>query len=126
MPAARYQVPYWAQVKVHVDYHLLTELAEMFPQVTRHFTDRWSMVADRDRGRGCDTEPGRAGRSRCGVAGDWQRVGAVPAHRPGRSRNNGGVRVVRGSAGCRPVAGHAAVLRHGPAAVVQVPLGGRG
>ena len=27
-PAGRYQVPYWAQVKVHVDYHLLTELEE--------------------------------------------------------------------------------------------------
>ena len=36
-PADRYQVPYWAQVKVHVDYHLLTELAEIFPQVTQPY-----------------------------------------------------------------------------------------
>jgi hypothetical protein len=122
----RYQVPYWAEVKVHVDYHLLTELAKMFPQVTHCFTDRCAMVADRDRGRGCDTGPSRAGRARCGIAaGNWQRVGAVPAHRPGRSRSSGGVGVVRGSAGCRPVGGHAAVLRHGPAAVVPVPLGSR-
>ena len=126
-PAQRYQVPYWAQVKVHVDYHLLTELEKMFPQVTWRFADRCAMVAVRDRGRGCDTGPGRAGRARCGIAaGDRQRVGAVPAHRPGRGRGDGGVGVVRGSAGRRPVGGHAAVLRHGPAAVVPVPVGGRG
>ena len=125
-PANRYQVPYWAQVKVHVDYHLLTEPAKMFPQVTHCFADRCAMVAVRDRGRGCDTGPGRAGRARCGIAaGDWQRAGAVPAHRPGRGRGDGGVGVVRGSAGRRPVCSHAAVVRHGPAAVVPVPVDGR-
>ena len=125
-PAERYRVPYWAEVKVHVDYHLLTELAEIFPQVTYLIVDRRAMVADRDRGRGCDAGPGRAGRARCGIAaGDRQRVGAVPARRPGRGRGDGGVGVVRGSAGRRPVGGHAAVVRHGPAAVVPVPVGGR-
>ena len=125
-PAERYQVPYWAEVKVHVDYHLLTELEKMFPQFTRYFSDWCAMVADRDRGRGCDTGPGRAGSARCGIAaGDRQRAGAVPARRPGRGRGDGGLRVVRGSAGRRPVGGHAAVIRHGPAAVVPVPLGGR-
>ena len=125
-PADRYQVPYWAEVKVHVDYHLLTELEKMFPQFTWHFSDWCAMVADRDRGRGCDTGPGRAGSARCGIAaGDRQRVGAVPARRPGRGRGDGGVRVVRGPAGRRPVGGHAAVIRHGPAAVVPVPVGSR-
>ena len=100
-PAQRYQVPYWAQVKVHVDYHLLTELAKMFPQVTRHIADRCAMVADRDRRRGCDTGPGRAGSACCGIAaGDRQHAGTVPAHRPGRRRGDGGVRMVRGPAGC--------------------------
>ncbi|MFI5064876.1 MAG: IS21 family transposase [Streptosporangiales bacterium] len=127
VPEQPYRVPAWSEAKVQRDFHLLTELAKMFPQVTRHFADRCAMVAVRDRGRGCDAGPGRAGRARCGVAaGDRQRVGAVPAHRPGRGRSNGGVGVVRGSAGRRPVAGHAAVLRHGPAAVVPVPLGGPG
>jgi transposase len=126
-PAEPYRVPAWSEAKVQRDFHLLTELAKMFPQVTDCFTDRCAMVAVRDRGRECDTGPGRAGRARCGLAaGDWQRVGAVPAHRPGRSRSSGGVGVVRGSAGCRPVGGHAAVLRHGPAEVVPVPVGGRG
>jgi len=125
-PADRYQVPYWAQVKVHVDYHLLTELEKMFPQVTWHFAGRCAMVPDRDRGRGCDTGPGRAGSARCGIAdGDRQRDGAVPARRPGRDRGDGGGRVVRGPAGRRPVGGHAALIRHGPAAVVPVPVGGR-
>jgi transposase len=127
LPAGPFVLATWATAKIGPDIHLLTELAKMFPQVTRRFADRCAMVAVRDRGRGCDTGPGRAGRARCGIAaGDWQRAGAVPAHRPGRSRSNGGIGVVRGSAGCRPVAGHAAVLRHGPAAVVPVPLGGRG
>jgi hypothetical protein len=125
-PADRYQVPYWAQVKVHVDYHLLTELAKMFSQVTHSFTDRCAMVADRDRGRGCDGGPGRADSARRGIAdGDREPAGAVPAHRPGRGRGDRGGRVVRGSAGRRPVSGHAAVLRNGPAAVVPVSLGGR-
>ena len=125
-PAERYQVPYWAQVKVHVDYHLLTELEKMFPQVTWHFAGRCAMVPDRDRGRGCDTGPGQAGSARCGIAdGDRQRDGAVPARRPGRDRGDGGGRVVRGPAGRRPVGGHAALIRHGPAAVVPVPVGSR-
>ena len=125
-PAERYQVPYWAEVKVHVDYHLLTELEKMFPQVTWRFAGRCAMVPDRDRGRGCDTGPGRAGSARCGIAdGDRQRDGAVPARRPGRDRGDGGGRVVRGPAGRRPVGGHAALIRHGPAAVVPVPVGSR-
>ena len=125
-PEQPYRVPAWSEAKVQRDFHLLTELAKMFPQVTCRFTDRCAMVAVRDRGRGCDTGPGRAGRVRCGIAaGDRQRAGAIPAHRPGRDRGDGGVGVVRGSAGCRPVGGHAAVVRHGPAAVVPVPMGGR-
>jgi len=127
LPPSPFVLAEWSRCKVGPDIHLLTELAKMFPQLTHCFTDRCAMVAVRDRGRGCDTGPGRAGRARCGLAaGDWQRAGAVPAHRPGRSRSSGGVGVVRGSAGCRPVGGHAAVLRHGPAAVVPVPVGGRG
>ena len=127
LPAGPFVLATWATARIGPDIHLLTELAKIFPQVTRYIADRCAMVAVRDRGRGCKAGPGRAGRARCGVAaGDWQRVGAVPAHRPGRCRGGGGVGVVRGSAGCRPVAGHAAVLRHGPAAVVPVPVGGRG
>ena len=126
-PDEPYRVPAWSEAKVQRDFHLLTELAKIFPQLTHCFPDWCAMVADRDRGRGCDTGPGRAGRARRGVAGgDRQRVGAVPAHRPGRGRGDGGVGVVRGSAGRRPVGGHAAVVRHGPAAVVSVPMGGRG
>ena len=126
VPAEPYRVPAWGEAKVARDFHLLTELAKMFPQVTQGFAGRCVMVADRDRGRECDTGPGRAGRARCGIAaGDRQRVGAVPTHRPGRGRGDGGVGVVRGSAGRRPVGGHAAVVRHGPAAVVPVPVGGR-
>ena len=125
-PADRYQVPYWADVKVHVDYHLLTALAGMFSQVTRCLPDRRAMVAHHDRGRGRDTGPGRADSARCGIAhGDREHAGAVPARGPRRCRGDGGVGVVRGPSGCRPVAGHAAVLRHGPAAVVPVPLGCR-
>jgi transposase len=124
-PVFPYDLPVYASPKVHRDHHLLTELAKMFPQVTHCLADRCAMVAVRDRGWGCDTGPGRAGRACCGVAaGDWQRVGAVPARRPGRCRGGGNVGVVRGSAGCRSVGGHAAVLRHGPAAVVSVPVGG--
>lgn len=125
-PEQPYRVPAWSEAKVQRDFHLLTELERMFPQFTWHFSDLCAMVADRDRGRGCDTGPGRAGSAGCGIAGgDRQHVGAVPAHRPGRGRGYGGVGVVRGSAGRRPVAGHAAVIRHGPAAVVQVPVGSR-
>ena len=125
-PADRYQVPYWAEVKVHVDYHLLTELAVIFPQVTSHIADWSAMVADRDRGRGCEAGPGGAGGARRGVAaGDRQRVGALPARRPGRRGGDLGLRLVRGPAGCGPFGGHAAVIRHGPAAVVPVPLGSR-
>ncbi len=125
-PAERYQVPYWAQVKVHVDYHLLTELAEIFPQVTSPIADWSAMVADRDRGRGCEAGPGGAGGARRGVAaGDRQRVGALPARRPGRRGGDRGLRLVRGPAGCGPFGGHAAVIRHGPAPVVPVPLGSR-
>lgn len=124
-PEQPYRVPAWSEAKVQRDFHLLTELAKMFPQVTRCFAGRCLMVAVRDRGWGCDTGPSRAGRACCGVAaGDWQRVRAAPARRPGRCRGGGGVGVVRGSAGCRPVGGHAAVLRHGPAAMVSVPVGG--
>ena len=126
LPSARFELADLRKAKSGPNYHLLTELAKMFPQVTQYFADRRAMVADRDRGRGCDTGPGPAGSARCGIAaGDRQRAGAIPAHRPGRRRGDCGLRVVRGSAGCRPVGGHAAVVRHGPAAVVPVPLGGR-
>ena len=126
LPAEPFVLATWAKAKIGADIHLLTELAKMFPQVTRRFSDRCAMVAVRDRGRGCDTGPSQAGRARCGIAaGDRQRAGAVPAHRPGRGRGAGGVGVVRGSAGCRPVGSHGAVVRHGPAAVVPVPVGGR-
>ena len=126
LPADPFVLATWAKAKIGPDIHLLTELAEMFPQVTRHIADRCAMVADRDRGRGCKAGPGRTGGARCGVAaGDGIPVGAVPAHRPGRHHGDRGLRVVRGSAGCRPVGGHAAVIRHGPAAMVPVPLGGR-
>ncbi len=126
VPAQQYQVPYWAEVKVHVDYHLLTELAEIFPQVTSPIADWSAMVADRDRGRGCEAGPGGAGGARRGVAaGDRQRVGALPARRPGRRGGDRGLRLVRGPAGCGPFGGHAAVIRHGPAPVVPVPLGSR-
>ena len=126
LPAEPFVLATWARAKIGPDIHLLTEPAKMFPQVTHCFADRCAMVAVRDRGRGCDTGPGRAGRARCGIAaGDWQRAGAVPAHRPGRGRGDGGVGVVRGSAGRRPVCSHAAVVRHGPAAVVPVPVDGR-
>jgi transposase len=126
LPAEPFVLATWAKAKIGTDIHLLTELKKMFPQFTRHFSDLCAMVADRGRGRGCDTGPGRAGSAGCGIAaGDRQRVRAVPARRPGRRRGDGGVGVVRGPAGCRPVGGHAALIRHGPAAVVPVPVGGR-
>ena len=126
LPARRYEYATWRTARVNIDYHLLTELEKMFPQVTSRFAGRCAMVPDRDRGRGCDTGPGRAGSARCGIAdGDRQRDGAVPARRPGRDRGDGGGRVVRGPAGRRPVGGHAALIRHGPAAVVPVPVGSR-
>ena len=125
-PEQPYRVPAWSEAKVQRDFHLLTELERMFSQFTWHFSDWCAMVADRDRGRGCDTGPGRAGSARCGIAaGDRQRVGTIPARRPGRHHGDCGLRVVRGPAGCRPVGGHAALIRHGPAAVVPVPLGSR-
>ena len=125
LPAEPFVLATWATAKIGPDIHLLTELAKMFPQVTQCFADRCAMVADRDRGRGCDTGPGRAGSARCRIAaGDWQRVGTIPAHRPGRCRGDGGLRMVRGPAGCRPVGCHAALIQHGPAAMVPVPLGG--
>jgi transposase len=125
-PEQPYRVPAWSEAKVQRDFHLLTELEKMFPQVTWHFAGRCAMVPDRDRGRGCDTGPGRAGSARCGIAdADRQRDGAVPARRPGRDRGDGGGRVVRGPAGRRPVGGHAALIRHGLAAVVPVPVGSR-
>ena len=126
LPAEPFVLATWAKAKIGTDIHLLTELEKMFPQFTRHFSDWCAMVADRDRGRGCDTGPGRAGSARCGIAaGDRQRVGTIPARRPGRHHGDCGLRVVRGPAGCRPVGGHAALIRHGPAAVVPVPLGSR-
>ena len=127
-PAERYRVPYWAQVKVHVDYQLLTELPEMFPQVNGQMAERRGMVADRDRGRGWSAPgSGQAGGSRCGsAAGDRWRVGAVPARRPGRGRGGRGLGMVRGSAGCGPVGGHGALVRHGPASLVPVLAGDRG
>jgi transposase len=126
LPKAPFVLATWAKAKIGPDLHLLTELAKMFPQVTRRFADRFAMVADRDRGRGCDTGPGRAGSARCGLAaGDRRRAGTIPARRPGRCRGGRGLRVVRGSAGRRPVGGHAALIRHGSAAVVPVPMGGR-
>ena len=126
LPAEPFVLATWATAKIGPDIHLLTELEKMFPQVTWRFAGRCAMVPDRDRGRGCDTGPGRAGSARCGIAdGDRQRDGAVPARRPGRDRGDGGGRVVRGPAGRRPVGGHAALIRHGPAAVVPVPVGSR-
>ena len=126
LPPVAFELADLRTAKVAPNYHLLTELEKMFPQLTWRFAGRCAMVPDRDRGRGCDTGPGRAGSARCGIAdGDRQRDGAVPARRPGRDRGDGGGRVVRGLAGRRPVGGHAAVVRHGPAAVVPVPVGGR-
>ena len=126
LPPVRFELADLRKAKPGPNYHLLTELEKMFPQVTWRFAGRCAMVPDRDRGRGCDTGPGRAGRARCRIAaGDRQRVGAVPARRPGRGRGDGGGRVVRGPAGRRPVGGHAALIRHGPAAVVPVPVGSR-
>ena len=126
LPPVRFELADLRKAKPGPNYHLLTELEKMFPQVTWRFAGRCAMVPDRDRGRGCDTGPGRAGSARCGIAdGDRQRDGAVPARRPGRDRGDGGGRVVRGPAGRRPVGGHAALIRHGPAAVVPVPVGSR-
>ena len=123
-PEQPYRVPAWSEAKVQRDFHLLTELAEIFPQVTCPIADWSAMVADRDRGRGCDAGPGRAGGARRGVAaGDRQRVGAMPARRPGRRGGDRSLRMVRGPAGCGPVGGHTALIRNGPAAMVQVPLG---
>jgi transposase len=125
-PEQPYRVPVWSEAKVQRDFHLLTELAEIFPQVTCPIAARGAMVADRDRGRGCEAGPGRAGGARCGIAaGSRQLAGTVSAHRPGRHRGDCGLRVVRGPAGRRPVGGHTAVIRHGPAAMVPVPLGSR-
>src|SRR5713226_1784741 len=126
LPEAPFEPATWSRPKVAPDAHVLTELAEIFPQVTYHIAAWSAMVADRDRGRGCKAGPGRAGGARCGVAaGDGIPVGAVSARRPGRRRGDRGLRVVRGPAGCRPFGGHAALIRHGPAAVVPVPLGSR-
>ena len=107
---------------------LLTELPEMFPQVNGQMAERRGMVADRDRGRGWSAPgSGQAGGSRCGsAAGDRWRVGAVPARRPGRGRGGRGLGMVRGSAGCGPVGGHGALVRHGPASLVPVLAGDRG
>ncbi len=125
-PEQPYRVPAWGEAKVQRDFHLLTELAEIFQQVTCPIADWSAMVADRDRGRGCDAGPGRAGGARCGVAaGDRQPVGAMPARRPGRRCGDRGLRLVRGPAGSGPVGGHTALIRNGPAAMVQVPLGSR-
>ncbi len=126
LPAEPFVLASWARAKIGPDIHLLTELAEIFPQVTCSIAAWRAMVADRDRGRGCDAGPGRAGGARCGfAAGDRQPVGAIPARRPGRRCGERGLRLVRGPAGCGPVGGHAALIRHGPAAVVQVHLGSR-
>jgi len=126
LPAEPFVLATWATAKIGPDIHLLTELAEIFPQVTYHIAAWSAMVADRDRGRGCKAGPGRAGGARCGVAaGDGIPVGAVSARRPGRRRGDCGLRVVRGPAGCRPFGGHTALIRHGPAAMVPVPLGSR-
>src|SRR5216683_3774129 len=126
LPAEPFVLASWARAKIGPDIHLLTELAEIFPQVTCSIAAWRAMVADRDRGRGCDAGPGRAGGARCGfAAGDRQPVGAIPARRPGRHCGERGLRLVRGPAGCGPVGGHAALIRHGPAAVVQVHLGSR-
>ena len=91
LPSARFELADLRKAKSGPNYHLLTELAKMFPQITQCFTDRRAMVADRDRGRGCDTGPGPAGSARCGIAaGDRQRAGAIPAHRPGRATGTSG------------------------------------
>jgi len=125
-PEQPYRMPAWSEAKVQRDFHLLTEVPGMFLQVTRHIAYRCTMVAERDRGRGCDTGPGRAGGARCGrAAGDRLSVGALPARRPGRCRGGRGLCLVRGPAGCGPVGGHTALIRHGPAAMVPVPLGSR-
>ena len=107
--------------------HLLTELSEMFQQVNGQMTGRCGMVAYRGRGRGWSAPgSGRAGGSRCGsAAGDWRRVGAVLARRPGRGRGGCGLGMVRGAAGCGPVGGHGALVWDGPASLVPVLVGDR-
>jgi transposase len=126
LPGEPFVLATWATAKIGPDIHLLTELAEIFQQVACPIAGWSAMVADRDRGRGCDAGPGRAGGARCGVAaGDRQPVGAIPARRPGRRCGGRGLRLVRGPAGCGPAGGHTALIRNGPAAMVQVPLGSR-
>src|SRR5258708_36421990 len=45
LPSGPFVLAAWAKAKIGADIHLLTELAKMFPQVTRRFADRCAMVA---------------------------------------------------------------------------------
>jgi|SRR6266480_1310894 len=127
LPDEPFETGLWLTPRVDRYAHLLTELSEMFQQVNGQMTGRCGMVAHRGRGRGWSAPgSGRAGGSRCGsAAGDWRRVGAVLARRPGRGRGGCGLGMVRGAAGCGPVGGHGALVWDGPASLVPVLVGDR-
>jgi len=123
-PGERYQVPYWAQVKVHVDYHLLTEHPGVSSQFSGSVCRLGLSVRRRERRRGSAEGSCRAERSRSRVAaGDGQRAGAVCAGRSGGRAGGSCRRFLPGPAGSRQVGCDGPVVWDGPVAVVPVLVG---
>ena len=114
--------------------YLLTELHQVNTQVRGHAWDPplWVDVLldnrphDRRAARAIKRSGHPGGAPGRQAGGHRRPVGALPARRCGRGAGGGGVDVVPGSAGGGPVGGHGSLLRDGPAAVVPVPVGGRG
>ena len=127
-PQSLYAVPVYAEVKVHRDYHLLTELIPMFRHVSAvsRLNERFYGRCRVRRLRGRSGSVGVGGSGGGVAVGDGLEVGAVSVARPGGATGRGGRCVLQRPARGRAQRGHGPLVRDGPAALVPVPVGDRG
>jgi hypothetical protein len=117
-----YEVPIYATVKVHRDYHPLTEQPAAFVQFS-DLSRVWSLTGRAGVSAGSGRAGGAPGRP---GAGHRRSVGALSAARCRGSGGGAGRGLSAGSAGGQPGAGDGPLLRAGSVAVVPVPVGDRG
>ena len=118
---AGYDVPLFTAVKVHRDFHLLTEHPGVSSQFSAAEHHRGLMVRAHEPRLGGTAGSCRAERSGGRLAaGDRKAAGAVCAGRSVRRAGGGSGSVLQGPAGSGTVGGHGPLVWDGPAALVPV------
>jgi hypothetical protein len=127
VPAAPFTAALGVTRRVDAMSHQLTELSGVSCQFSRSARYRVLRVRGHGERRAGVAGSGRVDGSGLRVfAGDGQPAGSVCAGRPGGNAGCGGHGVLPRSAGGRAVGCDRAVVWHGSAAMVPVPMGGRG